>query len=146
VTWILPDCLQDMFRRMPACCIVMSLTMKFCVVYLHILEACACHNLTSQKKYRIFIHTSPPTPRSMSFSFVLFSRFFHIHFIHPFLYLFFSFFQSPVMTSFFPFFSLSLFLPCHFSICISLISAISPFLCLYELAVLQLRSPDVASK
>jgi hypothetical protein len=38
------------------------------------------------------------------------------------------------MTFFFPVYSLSHFLPCHISTCISLISAHSPF-CLYEHAV-----------
>ena len=52
--WVLPDCLQDIFRRMPACCIVIYRTMKFYVVYLHILEACVCHNLTSQRKIPYF--------------------------------------------------------------------------------------------
>jgi len=39
------------------------------------------------------------------------------------------------MTSFFLFSSVSPFLPCQFFTCISLISAIPPFLFLYELAV-----------
>jgi hypothetical protein len=115
-------------------------------VYLHILETCVCHNLTSQEKisyfypYFLFFFSLP-----LSFSFFIVSSFlsYSLHTLFPsFL---FSFLQSPVMTYFFPFSSVSLCFPCHFSACISLISAISLFLCLYELAVCNSGHPTLFS-
>lgn len=44
------------FQRIPACRIVIYWIMKLCVVYLHILEACVWHNLTSQKNI-VFLST-----------------------------------------------------------------------------------------
>ena len=67
MTWILPDCLQDTFIGMPACCIVIYRTVKFSVMYLHILEACVCHNLTSQKKIYFYPHLIFFSPLSRSF-------------------------------------------------------------------------------
>jgi hypothetical protein len=141
------DCLQDMFRGMPACCIVIYRTLKFCVVYLHILKVCVCHNLTSKKKYLIFIPIFYFLPLVPVFFFRIISSFlsYSLHTSFP-SFLFLSFFQSPVSTSLFSFSSLYRFLPCHFSTCIYLISAISLFLCLYELGGMQLRSPDVVFK
>jgi hypothetical protein len=74
---------------------------------------------------------------------VLFPRFSHIHFIHPFLHFFFSFFQSPVMTSFFPFFL-------SFSLSsLSLLCLYLSYFCNFSLLMsvwtcgVQLWSPDV---